>query len=152
MPAEDAAMEAGDEFEEEAGPEVVDGDMGEGEAEFGEEAMEPEEAPQMAQEELLSLMTTLEDLINGIKAEVAPEGMEDEAFGGEETPEEEAMEHGEMGGEEGDTDININTSEGDDESDDDEVHIDIDSHKDEDEEDSEEDEYEGDEDEEEEED
>lgn len=155
MPAEDAAMEADGEFEDEAGPDVVDGDMGEGEAEFGDEGAEaggemmPEEAPEMAQEELLGLMSTLEDLINGIKAEVAPEGMEGEAFGGEETPEEEAMEHGEM---EGDTDIDIDTSEGDDESDDDEVHIDIDSHKDEDEEDSEEDEYEGDEDEEEEED
>jgi hypothetical protein len=156
MPAEDAAMEAEGEFEDEAGPDVVDGDMGEGEAEFGEEEAEgemmPEEAPEMAQEELLGLMSTLEDLINGIKSEVAPEGMEDEAFGGEETSEEEAMEHGEMEDEEGDTDINIDTSEGDDESDDDEVHIDIDSHKDEDEEDSEEDEYEGDEDEEEEED
>lgn len=147
MPAEDAAAEASDEFGEEAGPEIVDGDMGEGEGEMEGEMM-PQEAPEMAQEELLSLMSTLEDLINGIKAEVSPgmEGEEGGAFGGEETPEEEAMEM--MDDEDGD--ININTSEGDDESDDDEVHIDIDSHKGEDEEEYEEDEDEGEEDEEEE--
>lgn len=118
-------------------PEAAAADaMGMGEEE--EDAPTPEEDS----EDLLGNLKELEDLIAQLKGDM---GVEDEAFAGEETPEEEAMEDHEMGEEneedEGDGDVNIDVdtsdADADSDSDDDEVHIDIDSHKDDEEEEEE---------------
>ena len=157
MDAEDAAQET---MEEEMPPEEgMEEEVPSEEGMDGEEDMDDGEQPQ-AEDELLSNLKDLEDMIATLKSDLGvdnAEGEDAEAFGGEETPEEEAMEHGEMEneeeGDEGDGDVNIDADTSDDDadsdSDDDEVHIDIDSHKDEDEEGEEESEEEEDEDEEE---
>ena len=134
---------------EQAAEEAMEEDVPEeGMEEMPEEGMEedmPEEMEQQPQEELLDNLKELEDMISQLKIDMGV-GEDAEAFGGEETPEEEAMEHGEKENEEdeGDRDINIDVDTADDDadsdSDDDEVHIDIDSHKDEEEGEEEEDE------------
>jgi len=133
MPQEEMASEEG--MESEASPE----DLG------SDDEMPPSD--QMPEDQLLNNLKELEDMIATLKNDLGVEDMqggdEAEAFEGEETPEEEAMEDHEMGeeneeDEEGDGDVNIDVDTSDDDadsdSDDDEVHIDIDSHKDEEEE------------------
>lgn len=113
---------------------------------MGMEGEEEAPMPEEGSEDLLGNLKELEDLIAQLKGDM---GVEGEAFAGEETPEEEAMEDHEMGeeneeDEEGDGDINIDVdtadADADSDSDDDEVHIDIDSHKDEEDADEEEEE------------
>lgn len=133
MPQEEMPPEEG--MESEASPE----DLG------SDDEMPPSD--EMPEDQLLNNLKELEDMIATLKNDLGVEDMQGddqaEAFGGEETPEEEAMEDHEMGeeneeNEEGDGDVNIDVDTSDDDadsdSDDDEVHIDIDSHKDEEEE------------------
>lgn len=107
---------------------------------------EMEEPSEMGEEDLISNLKELESMISQLKADMGIPGSNEaeggaEAFGGEESPEEEALEHEGMNneegdengdGESGDVNIDIDTSDddGDAQSDDDEVHIDLDSHKD----------------------
>jgi hypothetical protein len=156
MDAEEAALSATEEDVPEEGmeEEMPEDDMGE------EMAPEMEQQPS---EDLLGNLKELEDMISQLKIDMGIgediEGEEGaEAFEGEETPEEEAMEHEGMENEEdeegnGDIDIDVDTADADadSDSDDDEVHIDIDSHKDEEEEGEEEEDEEDEEDEDEEE-
>ena len=152
MDAEDAASQA---MGDDQGMDQVDTDDLAGE----DEEMPAEEMPE---DQLLGNLKELEDMIATLKTDLGVDDMqgddeefagdeEAEAFAGEETPEEEAMEDHEMGeeneeGEEGDGDVNIDVdtsdADADSDSDDDEVHIDLDSHKDEEDADEEEEEEE----------
>jgi len=147
MPEEDAMAPEGEDNDDVAAPTMDSEDAAAEAMGMGGEEGEEEEVPEQDNEELLGNLKELEDLIAQLKGDI---GVEDEAFAGEETPEEEAMEDHEMGEEneedEGDGDVNIDVdtsdADADSDSDDDEVHIDIDSHKDEEDADEEEEEEE----------